>query len=87
MLITLQDWRRQRIVVPIHGIKITHARESAGISTIGKVSNKGDGTFNVSLTTGEGLGTDRFVVTVDDGVRPVVLMPNPSLRHSGQPDP
>jgi hypothetical protein len=81
MLITLRDWRGQRVTMPIRSVTVTHAQDSAGSSKIGDVSDNGDGTFTVSLTTGEGSGTDRFVVTVDDGLRPVVLMPNPSLQY------
>jgi hypothetical protein len=87
MLITLLDWRRQRVAMPIRSVTVTHAQDSAGLSTITEVSDNDDGTFIVTLTTGEGLGRDRFVVTVDDGVRPVVLTPNPSLQYVGQPEP
>ena len=87
MLITLQDWRRRRIDVPIRSLAVAHAPESAGISKIAEINSNGDGTFTVLLTTGVGHGTDRFAVTVDYGARPVVLMPNPSLRYSAQPDP
>ncbi len=82
MLITLRGWRRQRVNVPIRRLSVTHAPDSAGISKVGEIRDNGDGTFVVTLTTREGLGTDSFVVTVDDGIRPVVLMPNPSLPYT-----
>ncbi|UCC31024.1 MAG: DUF1028 domain-containing protein [Phycisphaerales bacterium] len=87
VLITIHDWRRRRVTGPIRSLSVKHASESAGISKVGEIRNNGDGTFTVALTTGEGLGTDSLLVTVDDGVRPVILMPNPSLRYVGQPDP
>ena len=83
MIITLLDWRAQRVTMPIRSVTVTHAQDSARLSTIGDVNMNGDGTFTVTLTTREGTGTDRFVVTVDDGLRPVVLMPDPSLQYAG----
>jgi hypothetical protein len=87
MLITLKDWRRRRVTTPISSLSVTHAPESAAISEVREIRSNADGSFTVVLTTGEGLGTDSFVVTVDDGVRPVILMPNPLLQYVGQPDP
>jgi len=81
MFITLQDWQRLRITIQIKSLTVAHAPDSAAISTIGNVTNHGDGTFSVALTAGNKTGLDRFVVTVDDGTRPVVLMPNPELRY------
>ncbi len=53
---------------------------SAGLSTIGDVVDQGGGVFSVELTAGTASGIDRFVVTVDDGQRPVTLMPEPELE-------
>jgi hypothetical protein len=79
MLITLRDWRREPITMPIRQVSVTHAPDSAGVSTVDEMRDNGNGTFVVTLKGGGGVRTDRFVVTVDDGLRPVVLMPNPSL--------
>ena len=84
MLITIQDWRRRHVAVPIRSLSVRHAPESAAISKVRKITDNGDGAFIVILTTGEGLGRDSFVVTVDDGVRPIILMPNPLLRYVGE---
>lgn len=83
MLITLRDWRRERVNVPIRHVSVAHASESAHISKVGQIRDNGNGTFFVTLTTRDGLGTDYFVVTVDDGAKPIVLMPNPSVRCVG----
>jgi len=87
MFITLNDWQEQRIKVPIRRVTVVHAPDSAGISKIGAITDNGDGTLALALTTGPLTGTDHFVVTVDDGKRPVTLMPNPSLQFPIQADP
>ncbi len=81
MLVTLNDWQGERITVPIQSLTVAHASDSAGISTIGVPTNNGDGTFSVTLTAGTQTGIDRFVITVNDGSRPVILAPNPALRY------
>jgi len=81
MKIALHDWRDQRVTIPIQSLTVTHAPDSAGRSAIGTPINHGDGTFSVPLTAGTKPGLDRFVVTVNDGKRPVILMPNPKLQY------
>jgi hypothetical protein len=80
MRVTLLDWRGELIDAPISSLTVTHAPDSDGLSTIGPVVDTSDGTFAISLEHGAVTGTDRFVVTVNDSIRPVVLMPNPVLR-------
>ncbi len=60
---------------------MSHAPDSAGLSTIGKPVDNGDGTFSVPITAGTRPGVDRFIVEVDDGIRPVTLAPNPTLEY------
>ena len=81
MHVTLLDWQDDTITVPIDSLTVTHAADSAGISAIGAVTDHGDGTFSVQITAGTSTGTDRFRVTADDGIRPVVLMPDPMLSY------
>ena len=81
MLITLNDWRGERISVAIQSLTVSHAPGSDGISSIGAPTNNGDGTFSVALTAGTQAGTDRFRIIVDDGIRPVSLAPDPALRY------
>ena len=47
---------------------------------MGAVTNTGPGGYSVALTTGNFAGTEHLIVTVDDGVRKVVLMPRPEIR-------
>lgn len=81
MLITLLDWQGEPITHPIKSLAVSHAPESAGISTIGEPIDNGDSTFSVPITAGTRAGIDRFLVEVDDGIRPVTLMPNSSLQY------
>ncbi len=81
MQISLRDWSGSAIGVAISDLTVLHSPDSAGISSIGVVTDEGGGDFSVVLTAGTSAGIDRFVVTVDDGIRPVVLMPEPSLRY------
>jgi hypothetical protein len=82
MTIVPLDWRRGSVTVVIESLTVAHAPESDGLATIGSVVESPDGTFFVPLATSGTAGLDRFVVTVDDGIRPVVLMPEPTLEHA-----
>jgi hypothetical protein len=79
--VVLLDWRDLAVTVPNVSITLHHAPDSDNLSTIGPVSTLGGGTFAVPLTSSAGEGVDRFVVRADDLIRPVILMPNPVLRH------
>ncbi len=81
MLITLLDWQGKPITQPIKSLTVSHAPESAGLSTIGEIMDNGDGTFSVPITAGTRAGIDRFLVEADDGIRPITLTPNPSLQY------
>ncbi len=79
--IVLRDWQGLPISVPLTGITVAHAPDSAGLSTIGDISELGGGEFAVTLTAGAAPGVDRLRIVVDDGLRPVVLMPDPRLQY------
>ena len=83
MTLTLRDWQGQAITAPVNGITVTHATGSAGASQIGPVTPQGGGVYQVALTAGAGSGADKFNVRVDDGLRPVTLMPQPRLLVTG----
>lgn len=79
--IHLRDWQDtmppDAATLPV---SVVHAPDSAGVSVIGAVTSVGDGSHTVELTTpGGAWGRDRFQVVVDDGVRPVTLIPLPGL--------
>jgi hypothetical protein len=64
MLIALEDWQG----LPVgHGgatVLVTHDPTSAHSSTIGPVTDRGDGTYVVDLTAGLTTGEDVFQVVV-----------------------
>jgi len=78
MTIQLLDWQG----LPPTGfitLTVTHAADSDSLSSIGEPINHGGGQFTVAVTAGTELGVDRFLVTTDHWIRPVVLMPEPAL--------
>ncbi|HET6203469.1 MAG TPA: DUF1028 domain-containing protein [Planctomycetota bacterium] len=60
-------------------VTVSHDATSAGSSTIGPVSDLGNGSYEVPLTAGTESGTDVLRVVVDDGLGPVTLFPFPTL--------
>lgn len=86
MRIELLDWQQLPITVPIRSVSVEHAEDSAGSTTIGAISDLGGGVIEVALTAGDVHGEDRFVVVVDDGIRPVTLMPDPAIEISYNAD-
>ncbi len=81
LLITVRDWQGALVTSGIQSVTVAHAGDSAGISAIGAVTDLGNGTYSGALVAGTQTGVDRFVVTIDDGVRPVTLMPEPELTY------
>jgi hypothetical protein len=79
MTIQLRDWRGQAVTAPISSVVATVAPGGAGVVTVGAVTNTGPGQYNVALSSGQDAGSDQLIVTVDDGVHKVVLMPRPLI--------
>lgn len=86
MTIRFLDLEGDPISVPLAGVTVEHAGTSDGICSIGAVTQNPDGTYAVTLTAGTDPGTDAFLVTADDGIRPVVLMPPPTIDLTVNPD-
>jgi len=86
MTISLLDWQQDAITVPIDSVSVEHAPGSAALATIGDPVDQGGGVYSVQLTAGDAPGTDAFTVTVDDGIRPVILMPDPAITFLIDPD-
>lgn len=80
MLITLRDWEGDT-VLDAADVTVEHTSDSAGLSTIGNVIDLGKGQYAVELTAAESTGIDRFRIVADDGVRPISLMPDPTLEY------
>ncbi len=62
-------------------ITLGHAAGSAELTTLQAVEDHGDGTYTLELLAGEGLGTDRLAVRIDDGVLAATVFPFPELVH------
>ncbi len=86
MTITLLDWQGLPVAAAVQSVTVQHAPDSAGLSSIGAAADKGGGVFTVTLTSGAVPGIDRFAVTADDGIRPVVLAPNSAFEYFAQGD-
>lgn len=79
-----RDWAGSP--APASSVTVGHAPDSAGIASIGPVMAHPDGTFTALLTAGNRTGLDRFIVRMNNAVRPVVLMPEPGIRSTGTAD-
>ena len=67
----------------VGGVTVEHAADSGMGTTIGPVTDLGDGTYEVLLTAGAVPAIDRFVITIDDGVRPAVVPPGLATLNPG----
>lgn len=77
MDIQLSDWRGMDLGASVNNVTVVHANDSAGHTTIGPVQDNNDGSYTVMLSAvGSGSADDRFIVTIDDGQRDVVIPPN-----------
>jgi hypothetical protein len=74
----LLDWQGAPITAPISAVDVTHA--SGGATAIGPVNDLGGGRYSVDVTAGMAIGVDTFNIVVDDGQRPVTLMPAPRVE-------
>ncbi len=75
LTVELNDWQGSSIGAGVGSFTVVHAADSAGITTINTPTNNGDGTYDVQLDWDGSPGTDVFLVTADDGMRPIVLPP------------
>ncbi len=79
MTITLRDWQGAAITAPIASVTVSVAPGSPALTTVAQAVSQGGGVYIVPLAGGSTAGIEHFVVRVDDGIRPVVLMPNPAI--------
>ncbi|MEZ6242690.1 MAG: DUF1028 domain-containing protein [Phycisphaerales bacterium] len=78
--VNLFDWRRVPVDLDASAFSVAHATGSDAVTQVQGVERVGPGRYDIVLEIGEQAGEDRLVVTVDDGVRPVTLMPSPVVR-------
>jgi len=79
MEVLLLDQDGAPIGLPIQSFGIGHAPGSDEVTTIGAPVDNGGGSYTVTLIAGAVPGVDRYSITADDGIRPVILMPAPTL--------
>lgn len=79
MTIAVRDWQDTSVEGAGLNVTVEHADNSDHIASIGAPVDLGGGVFEALLTGNPGGCVDRFRVTVDDSVRPVVLIPSPTL--------
>jgi hypothetical protein len=79
LTVNLRDWQGQPISVPISSVTAARAPGGSNAVTVGAVNNTGLGQYSIALSSSTTPGTDRLIITVDDGARKVVLMPQPAV--------
>jgi Family of unknown function (DUF1028) len=85
LTLTLKDWQGNALGFSVNSVTVAHAPGSAGVSAIGPVQNLGGGVYQVLLTPQAGTGVDRFQITIEDGVRAVVIPPKRASLTVGTP--
>jgi len=73
--VELRDWQGTPLGHGVPSFTVEHAPDSDQVTTIGPIVDVGDGSYTVTLTETGQLGVDVFLITADDGIRPVVLPP------------
>jgi hypothetical protein len=76
---TLLDWRGLPVTAPLASVEVLHAPGSDGICGIGAATPGPGGSYTATITAGTQVGSDRFHIRADDGIRPVILMPDSAL--------
>ena len=74
VIIDPRDAAGLRVRTPL-AVSAVHAPGSSGRATIGPASPNPDGTYTLRLAGATRPGEDRLAITLDNGVRPVTLMP------------
>jgi len=73
--VDLRDWAGDPLGAGVSGFTVEHAPESDQFTIIGSIDDLGDGSYEIALTESGPPGIDVFLITADDGIRPVVLPP------------
>ncbi|MCW5753137.1 MAG: DUF1028 domain-containing protein [Phycisphaeraceae bacterium] len=77
--VQLQDWNMQPVTAPVT-FSLRSARNAAAQGSLGEVTSLGQGAYTLELIAGTRPGLNRFELVVDDGHRPVTLMPGLGIR-------
>ncbi|MCA9277686.1 MAG: VCBS repeat-containing protein [Phycisphaeraceae bacterium] len=79
MTINVKDANSVPVLSTTLNITIEHAPTSAMITTASNPFPLAPGVYKSLISTTGGVGTDEFIVTIDDGIGLIVLMPNPKI--------
>ncbi len=86
MTIHLRDWQGSSVDGSTMALSVEHDAQSAGLSAIGSIGKVAQDSYEVKLTVPPQIGRDLFRIVVDDSVRPVVLLPLPSIHVYARTD-
>ncbi|MEL7369178.1 MAG: DUF1028 domain-containing protein [Myxococcota bacterium] len=76
MTLSLVDWRGVALNSGVNNVTIVPAPQSAENTSVDSVQNNQDGTYTISISGPEQrVGDDLFIITIDDGIRDVVIPP------------
>ncbi len=76
----IRDWRGIPVDLGPGALSAALAFGSDGVVEIGAIHELGGGVYEIELSAGAELGRDRIEISVNDGVRPVTLMPALSIE-------
>lgn len=80
MTVTLRDWQGEPITSDIDSLTIEQAEDSDRMTVVRNLTDLGGGRYRARVWGLESEGTDRYVITAYDGIRPVQLVPHPTMR-------
>lgn len=78
--LTLRDIDGVRVPNGGHAVSVVYQGATTAKTSVGPVTDNGDGTYSFRVTAGTDTGIDVWRVIVDDGVRPVHLQPAVEIR-------
>jgi hypothetical protein len=85
MTITLRDWQGDPVTAPISSLTVEPVSGDEPHVTVVSVATIAPGVYEATMAASASIGSTRFAITADDGVRPVVLMPAATVVAGGCP--
>lgn len=79
---TVRDWQDSPVIDEDLVITVAHDETGDQTTTIGPVMSLGNGDYEFTVTGSDQVGVDTYRITVDDGVRPVILLPMPRIASA-----
>ncbi len=79
MTISFLDWQGNPIEGSLDSVTVAHAEESDRVTDVHEPIELGGGRYSAEVWGLESEGTDHYIITAYDGIRPVQLTPNPTM--------